>query len=210
MEIANVLRWRIIRGELAQGARVSEVAFANELGVSRAPIREALRELEQDGLVVPSPYRGVAVAELSASDLERTILPVRHLIETLAAERILTELTDDDFRQLDGFVEQMRLAEEGDSAIRLEQLVELDVLFHTYLIERADDYHLRQLWRSISPRMLAGFYKLGTLLSDSGDFVSDHQELIAALRTRDKATVHAALEDHGLTAPVRLLRQSAI
>ena len=80
-EITEALRMRIIDGTLSPGIRISEDWVASEMGVSRGPVREAIRELENEGLLVVLPYRGTFVSEISTSELRNTLIPIRLILE---------------------------------------------------------------------------------------------------------------------------------
>ena len=88
--VFNTLRQAIITGEFAPGERLMEIALANRLGVSRTPVREAIRKLELEGLVVMIPRKGAEVARITEKDL-RDVLEVRCSLEELAAEAVLSD-----------------------------------------------------------------------------------------------------------------------
>lgn len=206
-EVAEVLRWRIIRGEIAAGERLAEERVARELGISRGPVREALRELERDGLIVVEPYRGAIVLEISVDDLRGVLLPVRHVLEQRAVEHALNELSDKHFAALEEIVSAMDRTANSDDENQLRTLVELDVEFHSLIINEFGGEHAKHLWASIAPRVLAGFYRLGSLHSHPGVIVHEHEDLLVALRTRDLATARDALAEHVIASPIRLLGQ---
>ena len=108
--VFNTLRQAIITGEFVPGERLMEIALANRLGVSRTPVREAIRKLELEGLVVMIPRKGAEVARITEKDL-RDVLEVRSSLEELAAG-LATERLDDGSREkiqeaLDNFREAM-------------------------------------------------------------------------------------------------------
>ena len=95
--VFNTLRRAILKGELEPGERLMEIALANKLGVSRTPIREAIRKLELEGLVVMIPRKGAEVARITEKDL-RDVLEVRTSLEKLAIELACDRITEDDIR----------------------------------------------------------------------------------------------------------------
>lgn len=204
-EVTNILRWRIIRGDLAAGERVGEEKVARELGVSRGPVRESLRELENEGLLVVEAYRGAVVVEVSAAELKGVLLPVRHVIEQHVVENALADLSDRDYAALEAIAQEMARVVAGGGDDLMQLMVELDVAFHSYIIDTHGDFHSRQLWASIAPRVRAGFYKLGALHSHPGAIAAEHDELLAALRTHDLTIALEALSEHVLASPIRLL-----
>ena len=97
--VFNTLRRAILKGELEPGERLMEIALANKLGVSRTPIREAIRKLELEGLVVMIPRKGAEVARITEKDL-RDVLEVRTSLEKLAIELACDRITEDDIYDL--------------------------------------------------------------------------------------------------------------
>ena len=111
-------RTGILTGEIAPGTRLLEVPLANELGVSRGPVREALRQLEQEGLVEFFPHRGAVVVGVAEAEVE-TIYGIRALLEGRAFARACRVVTDDDLDALADMVERMiEASEAGDVARR--------------------------------------------------------------------------------------------
>jgi DNA-binding GntR family transcriptional regulator len=100
------LRNAILSGEIAPGAAASQVALANQLGVSRTPLREALRLLEREGLVLSEPNRRARIAEFSIADVEELYL-TRVSLEAVAARVTVPKLRADDFADIEGFMAQM-------------------------------------------------------------------------------------------------------
>ena len=132
--VLEILRQSIIDGTLPPGAEFNQAQIAERLGVSRGPIREAIGQLEQEGLVQSIPYKGVFVTSLTRKYVEE-LYEVRVALELLVIDRSVERLTEDDVRHLDAVIEQMRAAgKAGD----LDRLVELDLGFHEHLIRLAD------------------------------------------------------------------------
>lgn len=207
-EVTNILRWRVIRGDLPAGERIGEEKVARELGVSRGPVREALRELENEGLVVVEAYRGAVVVDVSAAELKGVLLPVRHVIEQHVVENTLDKLTERDYAALGAIAQEMARVVDDEEQDLMQLMVELDIAFHSYIIDKYGDFHSRQLWASIAPRVRAGFYRFGTLHSHPGAIAVEHDELLDALRTRDLDTTLEALAEHVLASPIRLLERA--
>jgi len=141
----NELREAILEGRLVQGERLSEVSLSSTLGVSRAPIREALLHLEQEGLVVSLPYKGASVVTLSQQDfLELSTL--RIALEKLAWTRAIERSTPEHIEALRGIIAEM------ESAVRSNQkakLVRLDLDFHDRVFLMADHSRLYTAWTAI-------------------------------------------------------------
>ncbi|TVR96173.1 MAG: GntR family transcriptional regulator, partial [Trueperaceae bacterium] len=138
------MRHLILDGELVPGTPLVEIALASELGVSRAPVREALRILSLDGLVETVPYRGTTVRGLRRRDVEE-LHRMRALHEGFAIGRIVEIGRHRDLEELHACCDAM--AESGSDARTLNQV---DERFHATLIELADHALLTTFWRTIA------------------------------------------------------------
>lgn len=191
--VADVLRQAITAGRFKPGDRLIELELAKSLGTSRAPVREALRQLEQEGLVVSYPYRGTEVVGVSQEEVEEVLVPIRLTIERFAFRRALPLLEDGDFDALRGIVAEMRRAEdEGDA----DALADADIRFHELVIARADQPHCLQIWRTLQPRVRAYFRRDAPRHAGSHPVSEQHEELLAALLSREESRVLATVDDH--------------
>ena len=192
---SDVLRSAIVNGQLVPGDRLKEAELAERFGISRAPVREALRELEHEGLVVSLPYRATEVVGVSQEEITEVLVPIRITLETFAFRKALPHLTDADFATLEQLVAAMRAA--GQRA-DLDALAGADVRFHELMIERSGQHHCAQLWRSIEPRVRAYFRRDASAhaRADGDEVADEHQELLDAIRRGDEAQLTATLERH--------------
>jgi DNA-binding GntR family transcriptional regulator len=200
--ITEALRMRIIDGTFSPGIRISEDFVAGEMGVSRGPVREAIRELENEGLLIVLPYRGTFVNEISTSELRNTLIPIRLILEQQACAVSLKNMGEVDFQFLSEIVEKMRAAAKEKN---LDTLVDLDIQYHQYLMDLSKQYHAIQLWNTIQPRIRVGFYRLGLRHSDYQEITAEHENLLEALRSKNPKIVFPALEHHICTDQFRLL-----
>ena len=203
--VTEALRLRIIDGTLSPGTRVSEEWVAGEMGVSRGPVREAIRELENEGLLVVNPYRGTFVKEISTSELRNVLIPIRLILESRACIIALPTMTETNFQAIADIVKAMDITATAGGEGALIALVDLDVQYHHYLMSLSDQYHTMQLWKTIQPRIRVGFYRLGLRHTDYQEITLEHQILLDALRTRNPEVVLPALEHHICTDQYRLL-----
>lgn len=190
---ADVLRAAIVSGRLRPGDRLKELELSEQLGISRAPVREALRQLEHEGLVLSSPYRATEVLGISQEEIAEVLVPIRLTLETFAFRRALPLLTNDDLRALRVLVQAMRSeAAAGD----LDALAEADVHFHELLIERSGQPHCLQIWRSIEPRVRAYFRRDAPIHSRLEEIADEHQELVEVLQRGEEPPVLDTLRRH--------------
>jgi DNA-binding GntR family transcriptional regulator len=191
--ITNVLRKAIVEGRLKPGDRIVEEGVSEQLRVSRGPVREALRQLEQEGLVVSFPYRGTEVLGVSQEEVAEILVPIRLTLERFAFRHALVRLTDAELDELARLVAAMRKAA---AVADLDRLAEDDVRFHELVISRSGHPHCLQIWKTIEPRVRAHFRRDAPVHPSPFELPDEHQELLDALRTRDEATVLAVLERH--------------
>lgn len=200
-EVLLGLRNGILAGEIAPGTRLLEVPLAAELGVSRGPVREALRQLEQEGLVEFFPHRGAVVVGVAEVEVD-TIYGIRALLEGRAFARACRIATEEDLEGLAETVEQMVSASEaGDIAT----VTELDLTFHGRVVELSGFQYLRRLWTSIDGVVRSRTFDTAERpeLSDPArarDWLIgpslEHRELVDALRKRRPAAAARAATAH--------------
>ena len=191
-QVVEVLRSAIIHGRFEPGDRLIESTLSAELGTSRGPVREALRQLENEGLVMSFPYRGAVVLGVSDEEVQEVLIPIRLTLERYSFARAIEVMTDDDFAELG---KQIWLMEKAGKANDLLKLVDADLAFHELVISASGQAHTMQIWRTIWPRIRAYFYRYERFRSFE-ETVEEHRELLAALQTRDPAVVLAQLELH--------------
>lgn len=188
--VARRMRDAIITGRLAEGERLVETALAEQFGVSRSPVREALTQLLGEGLVVDgSSARGTYVWVPTPDDVDE-IFSVRAMIEILAAEWVIDRLTDADFDRLDARIDQQ---ERAIACRDLLGIIDEDRLFHESLCLRAEHHRLAILWAQIVPQWQVLVYRrLQRDVARVADTVpQDHRAIIDALRRRDLERVAA-------------------
>jgi DNA-binding GntR family transcriptional regulator len=191
-QVVEILRSAIIMGSYEPGERLIEAALSTELGTSRGPVREALRQLENEGLVMSFPYRGAVVLGVSDDEVQEVLIPIRLTLERYSFLRALQTMTDDDFAELG---KQIWLMEEAARADDLARHVEADLRFHEIVIAASGQTHTVQIWRTIWPRIRAYFYRYGRG-QDLHRMVDEHRDLLAALQSRDPDRMLGALEQH--------------
>jgi DNA-binding GntR family transcriptional regulator len=191
-EIAANLREAIVSGQLADGDRLIEDKIARDLSTSRGPVREALRQLEAEGLVVSYPYRGAVVLSVSDEEVEHVLIPIRLTLELFSFRKAQERMHDRDFAELAKQVWVMRdAARTGD----LARTVDADIQFHELVLACSAQPHTAQLWRSIAPRIRAYFIRDGRL-ADLNAVADEHQQLLEALQSQDQEVVGRVLERH--------------
>jgi GntR family transcriptional regulator, gluconate operon transcriptional repressor len=179
-EVAQMLRRAIISGELDSGTHLVETMLSERFQVSRAPIREALRELESEGLV-ESRRRGVYVKALTGQDVWE-LYTLREMLEDAAVVLAVSRFDDDDIAALRRHLDAMAAAV---SAGRLSDFAEEDMRFHTAFFERAGHRRLMRVWQSFSQtfRVILEITDAGS--PDLEPVVGHHRKILAAVERRD-------------------------
>jgi DNA-binding GntR family transcriptional regulator len=190
-EVRERLRQAIMQGELKPGEQIVESRLARQLGISQAPVREALRELEQMGLVVNHMRRGTFVRELTAQDAWE-MYTLRAQLESMAARLALPHLTDADMDEMERLIEAMVEAGRTGNA---EELTSADAHFHEFLCERSGHKLLMRMWRSIHPLNWTQL-TVAVLHRDLVELAERHRDIVDALRTRDAEAVDRAVQHH--------------
>src|SRR5687768_13413238 len=199
-QIVESLKRVIVTGELGPGARVLETDLAEQLGVSRGPVREAFRQLEQEGLLVSYPHRGTFVASVPEDEIEE-VYALRAQIEVYAARRVVARQPEEAARALQDIVDGM---EEAVQAGDLPALADRDLQFHDTLLALSGYQGLHRIWRSMDGLVRARTYAtLGAM--DNPDFVSRtariHQPIVDAIRAADADAAERAVAEHIKSVP---------
>jgi DNA-binding GntR family transcriptional regulator len=191
-QVLQILRHAIVVGELVDGERLIEDRIARELSTSRGPVREALRQLEHEGLVVSYPYRGAVVCGVSDEEVHEVLIPIRLTLERFSFSKASELMTEADFGELAKEVWQMA---EGARTGDLLRCVEADIRFHEFVLSRSGQPHTAQVWGSIVSRIRAYFFRYGRE-ADMSRLAAEHGELLGALQSGDAALLMGALERH--------------
>jgi DNA-binding GntR family transcriptional regulator len=185
-EMAAILRDAVWSARLKPGQRLNELHLADEFGVSRPPLREAIRTLEAEGLVSSVPRRGSFVRVLSARDV-REIFTVRFGLEALAGELIMRredapEIADGLDRNLDHLEGQIGQAS-------LAEVIDTDLAFHREMVASADNLRLLHMWEQAVGEVRLAFTLVEATFYDVAYFEDTHRCLVQALRERDEDRV---------------------
>ena len=193
-QVCRFLRDLIITRELKSGERIVETKFAKQLGVSQAPVREALRELEMMGLVEIKPYTGCFVAPFDKKKLKQ-IYHLRSMLECEAICQGTENMTDGDLALLDGHLQAMYEAlREQDMA----SMVQRDVDFHRVFVRSAHNAMLEKMWQMVNAHQWSAF--TATTYTDTSYVPDSHIKLLELAAKRDKDGIVAEMTRHLTTA----------
>jgi DNA-binding GntR family transcriptional regulator len=187
--VATQLRRQIASGEFAPGARLRETAIASVLGISKTPVREAIRQLEREGLVVVLPRRGATVKSLSLQDV-REITEVRLALESLAVVLGHRYVDAQWYQDLDLAADRMAAAESA------EEMAHHHAVFHEVLVSRCQNRRLLEILAHLGGQVRVLLSLMQTLYENADLMAQDHRRLIQALREGSQEEIEIALREH--------------
>lgn len=209
-EVLEALRNAILNDDFEVGSRILEADVAEQMGVSRAPVREAIRQLEQEGLVQFNPHRGAVVLGLPEAEID-AIYEMRAVIESRAMARVATTLTPEQDEQLESLIEQMK---EPLASGDIDRVAELDWQLHGLIIDLSEFKLLRRTWQSLDGLVRLRSYQALGRQTDASDYfnrtaIASHLELLTALRTGDPEIASQAGSAHVLEVSALLSQERA-
>ncbi len=191
-ELLERLRAMIIDGDLAPGDKVPEKELCERFGVSRTPLREALKVLANDGLVKLTPNRGAMIADLTLEDLEEAF-PVMGALEALSGEMACANITDAEIATIKKLHLEMVAHYE---ARELKPYFRTNQKIHEMLLSAAGNQTLSALYRGLEGRIRQARYLANMSTSRWTQAVREHEQIIAALEARNGAELGAILKSH--------------
>ena len=180
--VFNTLRQAILKGELAPGERLMEIQLAEKLGVSRTPIREAIRKLELEGLVLMIPRKGAEVAKISEKSL-RDVLEVRRSLEELAIELACQRMSEDDMAELERVQGNFKSAIDRGEAMSIAQS---DEQYHDVIYQGTRNDKLVQMLGNLREQMYR--YRVEYLKRDGvfPQLIAEHEAIIRHIENNEK------------------------
>lgn len=190
--VFQTLREAILKGDLKPGERLMEIQLSNRLGVSRTPIREAIRMLEQEGLAVTIPRKGAQVAKMTEKDME-DVLQIREVLDELAASIACEQITEDELAKLR---ETMQEFEESTTTADVSRIAAADVRFHDIIYRATGNPRLENILNNLREQMYR--YRVEYLKDEKSYpvLVQEHRRIIEGLTQRNKEMVSAAMQTH--------------
>ncbi len=190
--VFNTLRQAILKGELKPGERLMEIQLASKLGVSRTPIREAIRKLELEGLVLMMPRRGAEVAKISHQSLQ-DVLEVRGALEELATDLACQRITSEELAHLVEAEERFKDAVATGTEI---EIAEADEAYHDIIYNATANKKLIQMINNLREQMYR--YRLEYIKDKAqrGTLIDEHEKILEAIRIRDIIRAKALMKEH--------------
>lgn len=187
------IKQAIILGELKPGEHLREAEIAAQMGMNRAPVREALRQLDQEGMTFSHPYRGTVVLEISPKETEEVFVPIRRILENYVAKPAASVLTEENYQELERIIGKMDIAAREEN---LDEVTNLDMQFHSYLIEHASSPSIVALWNNINARIHSRLLYQGIRHCSLSEVTVDHLDYLKLIRQGEPEAIERYLETH--------------
>lgn len=190
--VFNTLREAILRGDLEPGERLMELQLASKLGVSRTPIREAIRMLEQEGLAITIPRKGAIVAGMTEKDMQ-DVLEIREALEELSVQVACDKITEEEIEKL---AENKRLFEQSLETKNIKRMAEADVAFHDVIYQATDNPKLVNMLNNLREQMYR--YRVEYLKDEENyeELLKEHEAIYDGIVRRDKQAVTSMIRQH--------------
>ena len=204
--VFKTLRQGILTGELKPGERLMEIHLANKLGVSRTPIREAIRKLELEGLVTMIPRRGAEVAQITEKSM-KDVLEVRKVLDNLSVELACDRITEEEKEMLQSAcVDFEDAVKTGDFSM----IAKTDVAFHDIIVAATRNIRLSQMVNNLAEQMYRYRFEYIKDSTQHNRLVQEHKEICEGIVSGNKEKALEAIEAHIDNQEIAVLKQIRI
>ncbi|MFZ2782547.1 MAG: GntR family transcriptional regulator [Rectinemataceae bacterium] len=186
------LREAILNGQLSPGTKLVEQTISSQMAISKTPVREAIRELAQEGLISFKARRGISVIDFTEKDIDE-LVTLRASLEVLGVRLARGNLTKKDFSALSSILDRIVAAEKSRN---YAELTNLDIEFHQFIIQKSDNQRLVKAWKDIASQMHV-LFRMIRYYEFSDTYMSMmHGDLIKALSSGDPAECEKIFRSH--------------
>lgn len=190
--VTEAIRNAILEGDLLPGDQVNQAQIAEQLGVSRGPVREALGQLEEEGLIKNVPYKGTYVTEITG-DYIGELYSIRHAIETFAVRQAVLRATPEERTELRNVLNQMYATADSTDMARMGAL---DIQFHYLICRSAHHSLLLQSWKSIEIGVRRCLTLRHRIYPSPADIIGTHPDILAAIEAGEAELAASILGTH--------------
>ena len=201
--VFQTLRQAILKGELQPGERLMEIKLAESLGVSRTPIREAIRKLELEGLVIMIPRRGAEVAQITWKSL-KDVLEVRRALDVLAIELACDRMTQEELQELYRACETFAEATKTRDA---REIAQADVALHDLIVASTRNNRLIQLVNNLAEQMYRYRFEYIKDSTQHEKLIQEHNDMYQSILRKDKESAAKAVRKHIDNQEEAIIRQ---
>lgn len=190
--VFNTLREAILRGDLQPGERLMELQLASKLGVSRTPIREAIRMLEQEGLAVTMPRKGAEVAKMTLKGME-DVLEIRGALDELASQLACERITEEQLVRLEARKQDFEASlKSGD----VKLIAEADVNFHDVIYEATGNPKLVSLLNNLREQIYRYRVEYIKKVENHPILIKEHEAIYQSLLSRNEEEAQLSIREH--------------
>lgn len=201
--VFRTLRQAILTGEMKPGERLLEIHLANKLGVSRTPIREAIRMLELEGLVIMVPRRGAQVAQITEKSMS-DVLEVRCALDELAVELACERISEEEKRELEDACGEF---EKATITKQVHVIAKADVEFHDIIFKAAGNPRLTQMINNLAEQMYRYRFEYIKDETQHQMLIEEHRRICESISNRDVAAAKEAIRVHIENQEKSIIRQ---
>ncbi len=195
------LREAILNGQLPPGTKLVEQAISTQMAISKTPVREAIRELAQEGLILFKARRGISVIDFTEKDINE-LVTLRASLEVLGVRLAHGNLTENDFVTLNSILDKIVASEKS---YNYAELSDLDIEFHLFIIQKSDNQRLVKAWKDIASQMHVLFRMIHYFEFSDTYMSMMHRELIEALASGEQEKYEKAFRSHILLSEENIL-----
>lgn len=196
-KVVSVLRESILKGEFENGEKINEVDLSQKFGISRGPVREALRQIEQEGLVKYTPNKGCTIQMMTKGSVYDMFL-IRSTLECLAVKMFDGKMREEKLAELEDVINDMTAAAMQSN---LAEFVKYDEKFHSMIVEEARSERLSRIWKSLEGENVAIFYTLDHKMVMSYKYVRrNHMWIVDDLKSQDTDKICVRIQEHYLSS----------
>ncbi len=200
--VARSIREAIILGRFKPGAKIVENQLAKRIGISRSPVREAFRILEQEGLVTLTPRKGAKVTQISLKEAKETYA-IRANLESLAAKLAVSNLKDGKIKRMENLLEKMSFKTKKND---INGILKLNEKFHDILLKSNDNIKLDHLIHSLRVQIQRFRVASLSLPGRLKEVLSEHRKIVEACKQRDASLIEEYVKEHITQAGNKLLK----
>lgn len=190
--VFNTLREAILKGDLKPGERLMELQLAAQLGVSRTPIREAIRMLEQEGLAVTVPRKGAEVAKMTLKGME-DVLEIREALDILACQLACERITEE---QLTLLAEKKKAFEDSLKSGNVKTIAETDVAFHDVIYDATNNPKLVNMLNNLREQIYRYRVEYLKKAENYPKLIEEHNEIFDSLANHNQADATSSIREH--------------
>ncbi len=211
IKVYKSLRLDIVSGKLTSGTRITETAVAQELNVSRTPVREALQKLVQEKFLIAIPKAGYIVEDLSDNEIQ-DLFTTRMEVEQIAIQKAIENITVEELKTLDDNLEKTKVCIKAKQEF---EITELDIEFHTIIYKAARSKSLFRICKNLSDLTIRYRHGLNMVPNLWSELLKQHIKIYQALisknskKTIEALTIHAKLEKSSLMNLMQKVRSDA-